>query len=48
MKLVDLAEMMGKSIEELKEELEKVDVIELKLTDKKSKEPKEKGTMETI
>ena len=48
MKLADLAEMMGKSIEELKEDLEKEDVIELKLTEKNTKQTKENGNIETI
>ena len=48
MKLADLAEMMGKSIEALKEDLEKEDVIELKLTEKNTKQAKENGNIETV
>ena len=48
MKLIELAEMMRKSIEELKEDLEKEDVIELKLTEKNTKQAKENGNIETI
>ena len=48
MKLQDLAALMGKTIDELEKELKNNDVIELKLTDKNSKETQDKGGIEIL
>ena len=48
MKVEELAELMGKTKEELEEELKNTDVIELKLNDTKSKEIKDRGVIEIM
>ena len=48
MKIEDLATLMGKTEDEVKEILKQNDVIELKLTEKKTKQTKENGNIETI
>ena len=48
MNLDDLAVLMGKTKEEVKDILEHNEVIELKLTEKKAKEAKENGKIETM
>ena len=48
MNLQELAELMGKSEEEVKEILEKNEVIELKLSERNKNQYKDKGTLEVI
>ncbi|MBI2208478.1 hypothetical protein HYU50_03205 [Candidatus Woesearchaeota archaeon] len=48
MKLEELAAIMGKSIEEVKGILEQNDVIELKLTERKSNDAKDSGKIEIM
>ena len=48
MKLDDLAALMGKTVDEVKEILENNDVIELKLTEKKIKQVKENGNLDIL
>lgn len=48
MNLDDLAALMGKTKEEVKYILEHNEVIELKLTEKKTKETKENGKIEAM
>lgn len=48
MNLDDLAVLMGKTKEEVREILEHNDIIELKLTEKKTKETKENGKIESL
>ena len=48
MNLDDLAALMGKTREEVKYILEHNEVIELKLTEKKARESKEEGRIETM
>jgi len=48
MNLQDLAALMGKTVDEIKEMFEKDGVIELKLSDRKTKGKKENGAIEAI
>ena len=48
MNLEDLAVLMGKTKEEVMDILEHNEVIELKLTEKKTKETKENGKIESL
>ncbi|HJO01851.1 MAG: hypothetical protein QGI89_03040 [Candidatus Woesearchaeota archaeon] len=48
MKLDELASLMGKTKDELIEQLKQTDVIELRLTEKADKEIKDNGSMEII
>ena len=48
MKLQELAELMGKSEQELIEQLKQDDVIELKLTERNKKEETDKGSIEVL
>lgn len=48
MKLEDLAVLMGKTVDEVKEILKQEDVIELNLSEKKNKVQKENGNVELI
>ena len=48
MRLDELASLMGKTVEELKEELNHKDVIELKLTEKVDRGIKESGGIEIL
>ena len=48
MNLDDLAALMGKTKEEVREILKHDDVIELNLTEKKTKETKENGKIESL
>ena len=48
MNLDDLAVLMGKTKEEVKDILEHNEVIELKLTEKKTREAKESGKLESL
>ena len=47
MKIVDLAALMGKTIDEVKEILDQNEIIELKLTEKHTQK-KEDGNIEII
>ena len=48
MNLDDLAVLMGKTKEEVREILKHNDIIELKLTEKETKETKENGKIESL
>ena len=48
MKLDELASLVGKTKDELIEQLKQTDVIELRLTEKADKEIKDNGSMEII
>ena len=48
MNLDDLAVLMGKTKEEVREILEHNEIIELNLTEKKTKEAKENGKIESL
>tara|TARA_Y100000294_G_scaffold167230_1_gene176191 strand:+ start:1092 stop:1241 length:150 start_codon:yes stop_codon:yes gene_type:complete len=48
MNIQELAALMGKTIDEVKEILEQEDIIELKLSEKKNREPIESGSIELI
>jgi|TARA_Y100000031_G_scaffold155615_2_gene206935 hypothetical protein len=48
MKLEELANLMGKTKEEVEQILEENDVIELKLTERKGSETKDKGNLNIL
>ena len=48
MKLEDLASLMGKTKDELVEQLKQNDVIELKLTERNKIEVKDNGSIEVL
>ena len=48
MNLDELAKLMGKTVDEVKEILDQNDVIELKLTEIENKKPTENGNIEIL